>query len=128
MAKEEKKIVNPAAMQVALLAEIAERLCRLEELMKAEVPEGAVEAIEKFTISDKRTFLPLRKSWFSVSLINDDDTNSVFVIVNTKKSFEEHEVKEHETYNIDMHRALITDILCWCNHGETARIRIVGIR
>jgi len=119
--------VSPEVYQAALLDEIAERLLKLENLMKAEVPEGAVEPIEKFRITETRTPLKLRKAWFSVSIINDGP-DSVFVIVNTEKSFEEHEVLLHETYTIDMHRALITDILCWCNHGETAMVRIVGVR
>ena len=119
--------VRPEVMQVALLDEIAERLLRVEKLLKAEVPEGAVEPIEKFTISEVKTRIKPLKSWFSMSLINDGPS-SIFVIVNTEKSFEEHEVLVHETYNIDMRRALIVDILCWCNHGETSVVRIVGVR
>jgi hypothetical protein len=127
VAKEEKKIVNPAAMQVALLDEIAERLCRLEELAKAEVPEGVVEPIEKYAITETRkSFRPL-KPWFSISIINDGSSD-VFCIVNTEKSFNEHRILEHETYNIDMRRPKVTDILMWCNHGETSNVRIVGVR
>jgi len=127
MAKEEKKIVNPAAMQVALLDEIAERLCKLEELAKAEVPEGIVEPIEKYTITETRkSFRPL-KPWFSISIINDGQVN-VFCIVNTEKSFNEHSIHLGETYTIDMRRAKVTDVLMWCNHGETASVRIVGVR
>jgi c-di-GMP-related signal transduction protein len=123
-----KERVSPEVYQAALLDEIAERLLQIQKLYEEEKPEGVVEPIEKFRITEARTPIKLRKAWFSVSIINDDDANSVFVIVNTEKSFEEHEVKEHETYNIDMHRAVITDLLCWCNHGETATIRIVGVR
>jgi hypothetical protein len=114
-------------MEVALLDEIAERLRHVEQLMEAEVPEGAVEPIEKFTITDRRTpFEPL-KPWFSISIINDGPSD-VFCIVNTEKSFEEHRIAVGETYNIDMRRAKVTDALMWCNHGETASVRVVGVR
>jgi len=62
------------------------------------------------------------------SVINDDDHNDVFCIVNTEKSFEEHRILPHETYNIALVTAVIKDLLFWCNHGETATVRIVGTR
>jgi hypothetical protein len=115
-------------MQVALLSEIAERLMKLENLAKATQPAGAVEPIEKFLITDARRHMPLQKPWFSVSVINDDDHNDVFCIVNTEKSFEEHRILPHETYNIAMVTAVIKDLLFWCNHGESAIVRVVGTR
>ena len=125
--EQQKKRVKAGPMEVALLDEIAERLHHVEELMKAEVPEGAVEPIEKFTITARRTpFRPL-KPWFSISIINDGPSD-VFCIVNTEKSFEEHRIAVNETYNIDMKRAKITDALMWCNHGETSNVRVVGVR
>jgi hypothetical protein len=123
----EEKKVRPEVLTAALLDEIAERLCRLEELAKAEVPEGIVEPIEKYTITETRTpFRPL-KPWFSISIINDGPSD-VFCIVNTEKSFEEHRIAVGETYNIDMRRPKVTDALMWCNHGETASVRVVGVR
>ena len=123
----EEKKVRSDVLTVALLDEIAERLCRLEELAKAEVPEGVVEPIEKYTIKEARTpFRPL-KPWFSISIINDG-LSDVFCIVNTEKSFEEHRILVHETYNIDMRRPKVTDVLMWCKHGETANVRVVGVR
>ena len=123
----EEKKVRSDVLTVALLDEIAERLCRLEELAKAEVPEGIVEPIEKYTITETRTpFRPL-KPWFSISIINDGPSD-VFCIVNTEKSFEEHRILVHETYNIDMRRPKVTDALMWCSHGETSNVRVVGVR
>jgi hypothetical protein len=123
----EEKRVRSDVLTAALLDEIAERLCRLEELAKAEVPEGIVEPIEKYTITETRTpFRPL-KPWFSISIINDGPSD-VFCIVNTEKSFEEHRILLHETYNIDMRRPKVTDALMWCNHGETSNVRVVGVR
>jgi hypothetical protein len=123
----QEKFVRPEVLQAALLDEIAERLLKLEELAKAEVPEGAVEPIEKFEVTETRTLFRPLKPWFSISIINDGPSD-VYCIVNTEKSFEEHRVAVGETYNIDMRRAKITDALMWCNRGETASVRIVGVR
>jgi len=120
--------VESGPIGVALLNEIAERLLALENLAKATQPVGAVEPIEKFLITDVRRHMPLQKPWFSVSIINDDDHNDVFCIVNTEKSFEEHRIHPLETYNINMVTAVIKDLLFWCDHGETAVVRIVGTR
>jgi hypothetical protein len=114
-------------MSVALLNEIAERLMNLEKLAKATQPAGAVEPIEKFRITDVRRHMPLQKPWFSVSIINDGD-DDVLCIVNTEKSFEEHRIHMNETYNINMVTAVIKDLLFWCDHGESATVRIVGTR
>lgn len=114
-------------MTVALLNEIAERLLNIENLYKEEAPFGAVEAIEKFTITSQRNHITRLKPWISMALVNDGP-HSVFVIVNTEKSFDEHEVQNGETYTIDMHRPKIEDILMWCNNGETASVRLVGTR
>jgi hypothetical protein len=120
--------IESGPISVALLNEIAERLLALEKLAQAEHPVGAVEPIEKFRITDVRRQMRLVKPWFSVSVINDDDHNDVFCIVNTEKSFEEHRILPHETYNIAMITAVIKDLLFWCNHGESATVRIVGTR
>ena len=127
MSNEKQSRVEAGPMQVALLDEIAERLLSLEKLAKAEVPEGVVEPIEKFHITSQRKLIPRPKAWFSFSLINDGP-HSVFVIVNVDKSFEEHEVLSGETYNINMSRGIINDLLIWCRDGETADIRLVGVR
>jgi hypothetical protein len=123
-----QKRISEGPMSVALLDEIAQRLMNLEKLAKATQPIGAVEPIEKFVITDVRRHMPLVKPWFSVSIINDDDHNDVFCIVNTEKSFEEHRILHNETYNIAMITAVIKDLLFWCNHGESAVVRIVGTR
>ncbi len=119
--------VSEGPMSVALLDEIAERLLSLEKLAKAEIPEGIVEPIEKYTVTSQRVRINARKPWFSISLINDGP-DSVFAIVNSPKSFDEHEVLVHETYTIYVLRAKINDVLLRCNDGETAHVRLVGVR
>ena len=119
--------VESGPISVGLLNEIAERLMNLEKILQAAQPIGAVEPIEKFQITDVKRHMPLLKPWFSVSIINDGD-DDVFCIINTEKSFEEHRILPHETYNIAMITAVIKDLLFWCNHGESAIVRIVGTR
>ena len=123
----QKKQLNPEILSVALLDEIAERLLEIKKIQEEERAFGAVEAIEKFTITSQKNRITRLKLWMSMTLINDGP-NSVFVIVNTDKSFDEHEVLSGETYTIDMHRPRIADILLWCRTGETAAVRIVGVR
>lgn len=123
----EQKKIKEGPMTVALLDEIAQRLLSIERLYKSEIPEGVVEPIEKFSITETKTHIKRLKRWFSMSLINDG-LSSVFVIVNTAKSFDEHEVLSGETYNIDMRHGLIEDLLIWCAHGDVATIRLVGVR
>lgn len=127
MAMDSKKKVPADVLQVALLDEIAERLLSIEKLTKATEPEGVVEPFEKMTITNQRFHLKLRKPLFSCSIINDGP-DSVFVIVNVEKSLEEHRILDHETYNVNFGRALITGVLFWCQPGETAAIRMVGTR
>ena len=119
--------IESGPMGIALLNEIAERLMNLEKLAKATQPIGAVEPIEKFRITDVRRHMPLQKPWFSVSIVNDGD-DDVFCIINTKESFEEHRILMGETYTINMVTPVIKDLLFWCNHGEHATVRIVGVR
>ena len=123
----QKKQLSPEIVNLALLDEIAGRLLEIKKFMQEEQAFGAVEAIEKFTITSQKNHLTRIKPWMSVTLINDGP-NSVFAIVNTEKSFDEHEVMSGETVTVDMHRPIIKDLLLWCRTGETAAVRIVGSR
>lgn len=123
----QKKQLNPEILSAALLDEIAGRLLEMKKFMEEERAFGAVEPIEKFTITSQKNRITRLKPWMSMTLINDGP-DSVFVIVNTEKSFDEHEVLDGETYTIDMHRPRIADLLLWCNHSETASVRVVGTR
>jgi len=122
----ENKVPTDVA-QVILLQKLIEKTCALERLAQATQPIGAVEPIEKYRITDVRRHMPLQKPWFGVSVINDGD-DDVLCIVNTEKSFEEHRILPHETYNINMITAVIKDLLFWCAHGEHATVRVVGTR
>ena len=105
----------------------ADRLLEVKEIMQEEQAFGAVEAIENITVTSQKNHITRIKPWMSVTIINDGP-DSVFAIVNTEKSFDEHELMKGETATIDMHRPIIKDLLLWCHTGETAVVRIVGSR
>lgn len=101
------------------------------ELVLEQRADGIVEPLgRRLTITDHGRLvknLTPGRPWFSVQVINSGP-NSVFVIVNSEKNTEWHEVTMRETYRIDFGRAAITDLLLKCNTGETAVIRLVGVR
>lgn len=123
----QKKQLDPAILNTAILSEIADSLYAIKKMEQEKQAVGAVEAIEKFTITSQRNHITRIKPWISATIINDGP-DSVFAIVNTEKSFDEHEILDGETYTVDTHRPTIKDVLLWCNTGETAKVRIVGVR
>jgi len=114
-------------MEVGLLREIADRLIEVKKILQDEQAFGAVEPIENIAVTSQKNHIVRINPWMSVTLINAGP-NSVFAIVNTEKSFDEHEVLNGETATIDMHRPIIKDVLLWCRTGETASVRLVGSR
>jgi len=128
LSEKKTKLIRADEAQVLLLDRLLAEIRNVKTRLEEQIPVGAVEPIEKFRITDVRRHMLLVKPWFSVSVINDDDHNDVFCIVNTEKSFEEHRILPHETYNIAMITAVIKDLLFWCNHGETSNVRVVGVR
>jgi hypothetical protein len=123
----QKKQLSSEILNTALLDEIAGRLLDIQKIQEEKQAVGAVEAIEKFTITSQKNHISRIKPWISATFINDGP-NSVYVIVNTEHSFDDHEILDGETFTVDAHRPVIKDILLWCNTGETAKVRIVGVR
>jgi hypothetical protein len=111
------------------LDEIAERLLRIQQLEEEERPKGIVEPLDPVSVTQARKLiiLPSGEPWFSVQFVNDGP-DAVNVIVNKKRSFNEHRMLLDETYKVDFGRPLIEDALVWCDPGETATVRIVGTR
>jgi hypothetical protein len=124
----EKKIVLSGPMSVALLDEIAERLCALQRFQEEERAEGVVEPIEPVSVNEElRHVIAPIKPWFSVNVVNDGP-DDVYVMVNTEKSFDWHRVPQGESYRVDMKRGIIKDLLLKCEAGKTASVRLVGSR
>lgn len=112
-----------------ILKELVERLNNIEKLLEDEVPKGIPDTFQNLTITDVPTDLAAPKDslWFSFFLLNDG-LNNVNTIVNTENGLFSHEVRPTETYNIDMHRALIINIRLVCPAGLTSTIRMVCVR
>lgn len=122
------KRVNPAAMQVALLDEIAERLMRLEKQLP-EKPEGIVEPLApiRATTTPRVIHPPFHKKWHSISIVNDGPEDC-WVVVNTEKSpAQPYLTRAGESYEADLGSPTIEDIRVYTEAG-TANLRIRGVR
>lgn len=125
---EQQNRLDPAAMTVGLLREIGDRLLHLEKHFGEEHPEGIFEPVEPIAVTEVvKVIKPLYKKWFSVTVINDGP-DFAYALVNAEKNYEWHEIHSGETDTIDMHVGIISDVLLKCNHGETASVRMVGLR
>jgi hypothetical protein len=125
---EEKKRVLGGPMTIALLDEIAERLCTMQRFQEEERAEGVVEPIEPISVSsDVRRVIPPVKPWFSVEVANDGP-DEVLALVNPEKSFDWHQVLNGETYKVDLKRSAITEVQLKCEKGKKATARLVGVR
>lgn len=124
----EDKRVNPVAMQTALLDEIAERLMQLQKQLP-EKPEGIIEPLTptKATTKPRVIFPPMKKKWFSLSIVNDGP-NDCWVIVNSEKSPPQpYLTRIGEEYSLSAGSGVIEDIRVYTETG-TANLRIRGIR
>jgi len=120
--------LDPSAMMVGILREIGDRLLHLEKHFDEEHPEGIFEPVEPIAVTDVvKVIKPLYKKWFSVMVMNDGP-DMAYVLVNAEKNYDWHEFHSGEVDTIDMHVGIISDVLLKCNHGETASVRMVGLR
>lgn len=123
-----EKSVNPAAMQIALLDEIADRLMKLQNQLP-EKPQGIVEPMTPVRASTiaKVIHPPMKRMWFSVSIVNDGPSDC-WVVVNTEKSPPQpYLTRAGEAYEADLGHPLIEDIRVYTESG-TANLRIKGVR
>lgn len=124
----EDKRVNPAAMQIALLDEIAESLLNLRNQLP-EKPQGIIEPISpvKVTTTPKVIQPPMKKKWFSVSIVNDGPADC-WIVTNTEKSpAQPYFTRVGEEYSISLGHPAIEDIRVYTDSG-TANLRIRGVR
>lgn len=125
--KRERRL-RPDVLSAALLADIDDKLLSIKEYLEEKRAEGVTDPVEPIVVTSVQRLVKAEKAWFSVIIVNDGP-HDVETIVNTGKSFEEHRVAVDETYKVDMFRGVIKDVLLWCvNPGETASVRLVGVR
>lgn len=128
MSSEDDKRVNPLVLQTALLDEIAQRLMELQKQLP-EKPIGMVEPLSPVHVTtDARVvFPPMKKKWFSVSIVNDGPSDC-WVVVNTEKSPPQpYLTRVGEAYEAGFGYPAIEDIRVYTENG-TANLRIKGVR
>jgi hypothetical protein len=123
----EREMVQPTAIvALDLLEEIADRLATLEELTRAEHPQGRAP-MRTFSASGT-DLVEVRDSthkWFSISVFNDGP-DTVFIRVNNKLEDNPIELQNGEQTNIDMKTGIIEKLYFNCNEGESASGRIIS--
>jgi len=84
--------------------------------------------MEPITVTDKarRVVAPF-KPWFNVTVVNDGP-DDVLVTVNVEKSVEWHRMIKGESYQVNMNRGVIKDVLLKCEPNKAASVRLVGTR
>lgn len=127
MAEEKEERVRPDVFMASLLDEIAGRLVEILDTQRLQIPEGIVEPIPTFKVTQKGKTIKLDIPWFSFAMWNDGP-NTFWVQVNKKKRGKAHELKKDETYSVNMGAPKIKDLYLYCATGETAAVRIAGDR
>jgi hypothetical protein len=134
MGEEKKKLIRSDEAQVLLLDRMLDAVRKLEisnkeikQTLDEQVPEGVTDPIEPVTVTSTTRLIRPMKPWFNCSIVNGGP-DTVKVLVNSEKSFEWHSVEKDETYQVDMGRPLIKDVLLQCEPNETATVRLVGTR
>ncbi len=128
--REQRKRLDPAVLQTALLDEIAERLMAIENHNKEMSPEGIVEPLPilSVTINPQVVQPPNEgKHWFTVTIVNDGP-QPCWVVVNTgKSSTRPYQLQLDEIYEATFQKAVIYDIRLYTETG-VASVRIKGAR
>lgn len=123
--------------QVLLLDKLLEEIRNVKselgeqkKLIMEQIPEGIVEPLNIVHVTDQRRVItsPLKKNWFSVSVVSDGP-DPCWVIVNSEKSATSpYLLRMNETTEVDMGTAKIVDVVCYCDSGQEASLRIRGVR
>jgi len=122
--------IDPKVVQTMLLFKSYKELKRLRILEEEKRPKGVVEPFPNpivVTQQGKVVRPPEGKPWISIDMVNDGP-DSCWALVNLRKSVDAHEILNGETYSVDMKIPLIEDVYLCCRIGETASLRIVGVR
>lgn len=125
MSQEKQNKISADVMAIALLDEIAQRL-KDESSNK---PVGIVDPLHPIIVTQIRQVItpPMRKPWFSMSIVNDGPSNCWIIVNSEKSSTTPYDLGVGEVYEVDMQSPKIQDIIAYCDSG-TAKLRIKGVR
>lgn len=130
-------MIRAEEAQVLLLDKLLEEIRNVKseladqkKLILEQIPEGIVEPLNIVHVTDQQRVIqpPMRKNWFSVSIVNDGP-DPCWVIVNSEKSTTSpYLLRMNEPTEVEMGTAKIVDIVCHCDSGQEASLRIRGVR
>lgn len=133
----EKKMIRADEAQVLLLDKLLEEIRNVKseladqkKLIMEQIPEGIVEPLNVARITDQQRVItpPMKKNWFSVSIVSDGP-DPCWIIVNSEKATTSpYQLRMNETTEVDMGTAKIVDLVCRCDAGQVASLRIRGVR
>src|SRR4030042_1294480 len=116
VSQEKQNRISADVMVIGLLDEIAQRL----KDASANKPVGIVEPLHPIIVAQERQVItpPMRKSWFSVSIVNDGPSNCWIIVNSEKSSTTPYDLGVGEVYEVDMQSPKIQDIIAYCDAGS----------
>lgn len=125
---DENKVPTDVA-QVILMQRLIEKMVVLNAKIDSMIPEGILEPTHRIrvTTTQQTVLPPMRKPWFSVSIINDGPSDCWVIINSEKSSTSPYQLGFKEVYEADMKTAKIVDVVVYTDSG-VASLRIRGVR
>ena len=140
----DKKLIRSDEAMVLLLDKLVQKMDELNkqqiettaelkiqgQILSEQIPEGIVEPLNIVHVTDQQRVItpPMKKNWFSVSIVNDGP-DPCWIIVNSEKSTTSpYLLRMNEPTEVEMGTAKIVDIVCSCDSGQEAALRIRGVR
>ena len=129
-------MIRAEEAQVLLLDKLLEEIRNVKselgeqkKLIMEQIPEGIVEPLNIVHVTEQqRVIHPPMKNWFSVSIVNDGP-DPCWIIVNSDNSTTSpYLLRMNEPTEVEMGTAKIVDIVCYCDSGQEASLRIRGVR
>lgn len=127
---EEREVIKPAPLQVALLYKImkAQREIlavnqQLLEIEKKRVPQGLIQPVTLSATEEMKTYEP-PTPWFSVDVYNEGP-DTVYVGINDKAR-EFKSIEKNRARRFDFGMAKIEKVYYKCARSETATVELTG--
>ena len=137
--KDEQNKLKSDVLNAALLREIGDRLLGIQDHFRESSTEGFAEPHEPIAVTAAGvTVTPHAKPWFGVHVMNDGPDNVEVLIMSPASSKQWtrpratlpfwHTVLPTETYTITFNKGQIQNVQMRTAVGETASVRLVGVR
>ena len=125
--RSDEAIVRLLDKLVSEITVIKEQGNKTYEIVKKQIPFGAVEPLSQKVATTTPVSIRFREPFFSIAIVNDGP-NDCWIIVNTEKSYTtSFLLQSGSVEEVDMKIAQIDDIRYYTDVG-TAVLRIRGVR